>query len=173
MIASGMIRKIDLLGRIVIPKEIRKSLKIESGDDIEMYIENESIILKKYQAMDNNAQLAKNYCNTIYDNLHINCFICSKEKIIASTYNSQESIISDSLLKIIIKGDNVVLNDDETIPLMVDDNKTKYKSQCIAPINCMGDLYGGIIAINNKNNLSQSEIDFIYCASRLLCGQIS
>ena len=46
---TGVIRKIDSLGRIVIPKEIRKNLNIHNGEDVQIYIEEDKIILKKYQ----------------------------------------------------------------------------------------------------------------------------
>lgn len=172
MIASGMVRKIDMLGRIVIPKEIRKSLKIDSGDDIEMFIENGTIILKKYHAMDNFAEIAKKYCNTVYDNIHINCFICSKEKVVASTTNVTEKNISDDLLKIIARGENTVLSDKETISLFKGESEEKYKSQCISPVLCMGDLYGAVIAYSAKKVLSEKETEFLFSASKFLCGQL-
>ena len=52
MINTGIIRKIDDLGRIVLPKEIRKSLNIYSGDDLQISIDNERIILEKYSRLD-------------------------------------------------------------------------------------------------------------------------
>lgn len=171
MIASGMVRKIDLLGRIVIPKEIRRSLKIDSGDDIEMYIENDNIILKKYQALNNYSELAKSYCLTIYDSLHINCFVCSKENIIASSQNTTETI-SNSLIKVIVKGQNAVLNDSETIPLFASEEISKYKSQCISPVKCMGDVYGAIVAYSTKKDFTEKELDLIFSASLFFCGQL-
>ena len=48
MKSTGIIRRIDELGRIVIPKEIRKNLRIKEGENLEIYIENDNIILKKY-----------------------------------------------------------------------------------------------------------------------------
>jgi len=48
MKATGIIRKIDELGRIVVPKELRKAMNIKEGDGLEIFVENETIILKKY-----------------------------------------------------------------------------------------------------------------------------
>jgi AbrB family transcriptional regulator (stage V sporulation protein T) len=172
MIASGMVRKIDMLGRIVIPKEIRKNLKIDSGDDIEMFIENNCIVLKKFHALDNFTELAKSYCAAIYDNIHINCFICSKEKVIASSLSSREENISVALTKILKKGEKVLLNDNEVIPLFEKEDESKYKSQCISPIVCMGDVYGAVVAYSTKKQLTEKEADFIFNASLLLCGQL-
>ena len=50
MKSTGIIRKLDELGRVVIPKEIRKKLNIDQRDSIEIYIEGNSIILKKYES---------------------------------------------------------------------------------------------------------------------------
>lgn len=62
MKATGLIRKLDDLGRIVIPKEIRKSLKFMEGDTLELFVENNSLILKKY---DNNDEIAQNCADWI------------------------------------------------------------------------------------------------------------
>ena len=48
MKTTGVIRRIDELGRIVIPKEIRKSLRIKNGESLEVYLDGDSIILKKF-----------------------------------------------------------------------------------------------------------------------------
>lgn len=49
MKSTGIVRKVDELGRIVIPKELRKTLMIEEGDSLEIYVDGEQIILKKYE----------------------------------------------------------------------------------------------------------------------------
>ena len=172
MISFGMVRKIDMLGRIVIPKEIRKSLKINSGDDIEMFIDKDSIILKKYQIVDNYLALSKSYCGTIYNALCIKCFICSKEKVIASSHGEGGENISEYLAEAIQKGENLLLAEQEALQLL-NEEKTVYKSQCIAPIKCMGDIYGAIVGYSGSKILSQKECDFFYNAAVLLCGQLT
>lgn len=47
--STGIVRKVDELGRIVLPKELRRTLKIEHKDSLEIYVEGDSIILKKYE----------------------------------------------------------------------------------------------------------------------------
>ena len=49
MKATGIVRKLDQLGRIVIPKELRNTFDLSEGDPIEIYVENSDIILRKYQ----------------------------------------------------------------------------------------------------------------------------
>lgn len=172
MISSGMVRKIDLLGRIVIPKEMRKNLNIDSGDDIEMYIDKGCIILKKFQTIETFDTLAKSYCNTIYNTLCIKCFICSKEKIIASSHKMPNEQISPALLEIIKKGESVLLEGDKIINL-INDSQISCKSQSISPIVSMGNVYGAIVAYSGEKALDQKECNFIYNASVLLCGQMT
>ena len=59
MKATGVIRRIDDLGRVVIPKEIRKNLRIKEGDNLEIFVQNDEVILKKYSMMNKINDLAK------------------------------------------------------------------------------------------------------------------
>lgn len=63
MKSTGVVRRLDDLGRIVIPKEIRKSLKIMEGDALELFVENKNLILKKYDNSDDIAQNCANWVN--------------------------------------------------------------------------------------------------------------
>ena len=82
---TGVIRKIDELGRIVIPKEIRKSLNIKDGEDIQIYVEEDNIILKKYQKMLSFKENTQKYLDII-NLLDKGTFVITdKESVIAST----------------------------------------------------------------------------------------
>ena len=61
MKTTGIIRRIDELGRIVIPKEIRKNLRIKNGESLEIYLENDSIILKKYSQIESLKNVSIDY----------------------------------------------------------------------------------------------------------------
>ena len=84
MKSTGVVRRIDELGRIVIPKEIRRNLGIRDGENIEIFSENDSIILKKYYRMSTNSDLASNLCELVYNNFNYKIMITDREKIIAS-----------------------------------------------------------------------------------------
>ena len=66
MKATGIIRRIDDLGRVVIPKEIRKNLRIKEGDNLEIFVENEEIIFKKFSMMNKINDLANELTDSIY-----------------------------------------------------------------------------------------------------------
>lgn len=82
MKSTSIVRRLDDLGRIVIPKEIRKSLKFMEGDALELFVENNSLILKKY---DNSNEIAQNCANWVNNN---------KEKIISVSLLGENTMCS-------------------------------------------------------------------------------
>ena len=83
MKSTGVVRRIDELGRIVIPKEIRRNLGIRDGENMEIFTENDSIILKKYYRMRANSDLASSLCELVYNSFNYKIIITDREKIIA------------------------------------------------------------------------------------------
>ena len=71
MKTTGIIRRIDELGRIVIPKEIRKNLRIKNGESLEIYLENDSIILKKYSQIESLKNVSIDYVEALIRLLNI------------------------------------------------------------------------------------------------------
>ena len=110
---TGVIRKIDNLGRIVIPKEIRKVLKIDSDDDLEIYVDDKKIILQKYLAfdsIDNHTDKIVNLISNLIDGLVL---LTDKDKVITpGKYYHKE--INDKL-KNIIKERKEYISDEELI----------------------------------------------------------
>ncbi len=79
---SGIVRKVDELGRIVIPKELRKNLNIKNSDDLEISIDNDKIILEKFYRLRNLKDILKNYFCILDRFLNSNFIITDKEDII-------------------------------------------------------------------------------------------
>ena len=122
--STGVIRRIDELGRIVIPKEIRRNLGIRDGENVEIFTDNDSIILKKYYRMSTSSDLASSLCELINDEFNYKIMITDREKVIAASGINEEIInktIPEEFLNIIeeretkeekqnIKIDNIELN---------------------------------------------------------------
>ena len=85
MKSTGVVRRIDELGRIVIPKEIRRNLGIRDGENIEIFTDNDSIILKKYYRMSTNTDLATTLSELIYNTFNDKVIITDREKVIAAS----------------------------------------------------------------------------------------
>lgn len=83
MKSTGIVRKIDELGRIVIPKEIRNVLNIQCNDDLEIYVDNYNIILKKYEKSDNLINYINKIVTFFNDYSDIKMYVTNKEKIIS------------------------------------------------------------------------------------------
>ena len=83
MKSTGIIRRIDNLGRIVIPKEIRKNLRIKNGENLEIFINQEDIILKKYYQIDKLKYLSDELTKSIYKILKKDVMITNNEAILS------------------------------------------------------------------------------------------
>lgn len=85
MKTTGIIRRIDELGRIVIPKEIRKNLRIKNGESLEIYLENDSIILKKYSQIESLKNVSIDYVEAFNQIIKHNIIVTDRDKVIAAT----------------------------------------------------------------------------------------
>lgn len=151
MKATGIVRRIDDLGRVVIPKEIRRTLRIREGDPLEIYVErNGEIILKKYSPISELGDFAKDYAEALYEgtghivmvsdtNAIINVFGISK-----SDYIDKEigSLIEDSMhdRKTFFEENGGKF---EIVSGLIE----SYGSTVIAPIIVNGDAIGSVIII--------------------------
>ena len=86
MKATGIVRRIDDLGRVVIPKEIRRTLHIKEGDPLEIYTAKDGeVIFKKYSPVGDMGQFAEEYCATLQTVSGFPCAITDKEMVIAAS----------------------------------------------------------------------------------------
>jgi AbrB family transcriptional regulator (stage V sporulation protein T) len=99
MKATGIIRRIDDLGRIVIPKEIRNSLRLKEGNTLEISVENDQIILSKYKAMKKIEDFAQIFTDSIYPFLKHNIVITDTDHIIAFSGSNRKSNVGQELSK--------------------------------------------------------------------------
>ena len=117
MTKSGITRRIDELGRIVVPKEIRYNLGIRDGEPLEIYTSDNSIIIKKYSQVENIKDLSQNICNIINDVCNLEILISDREKIIASSNNLKGLIDTklDTKYKDLIDNRESYVSDSEDI----------------------------------------------------------
>ena len=84
MKATGIVRRIDDLGRVVIPKEIRRTMRIKEGDPLEIFVDREGeVILKKYSPITELGDFAKEYADALSDTLGATILIADRDEIIA------------------------------------------------------------------------------------------
>lgn len=167
MKATGVVRRIDDLGRVVIPKEIRKTLRIKEGDPLEIFTDKEGeVILKKYSPIGELTEFATGYAETLAKTTgHIAC-ITDKDTVIAVSGGSKkeflEQDLSEELERIMEDKEKYTSkeNNDLAVPITKNENKERrYHSQIVYPIISDGDVIGSVILLSKDSNTKMSEIE--------------
>ena len=168
MKATGVVRRIDDLGRVVIPKEIRKTLRIKEGDPLEIFTDKEGeVILKKYSPIGELSEFAVGYAETLAKTTgHIAC-ITDKDTVIAVSGGSKKEYLEQDLskeLEEVMENKEVYTskeNNEIALPVTKNDNKDKiYNSQVIYPIISDGDVIGSVILMSKEPNKKMGDVEF-------------
>lgn len=171
MKATGVVRRIDELGRIVIPKEIRKNLRIREGENIEIYIDDkESIVLKKYSSMKKLGDFSQSFTDSIYSFIKHTVFIADKDCIVAVSSDLKKELlnvyISDELLDIMNRRELVVEKNMRSLNFGNDKNlNCTYVG---SPIICHGDTVGMIVILSQNEILTEIDEKIVQIAGQFL-----
>ena len=153
MKSTGVVRRIDDLGRIVIPKEIRRNLRIREGDSLEIYSEgSEGITLKKYSQVENIEGFINQYVDAIYSSSKKEIVVTDKEKIIAAAGSFRKDIIGRKIdIRLDEKMHRLTTQVFETgNHLEITDTLIVKTSAIMKPISIYGDVVGSVIIISNS-----------------------
>lgn len=149
MKATGIVRRIDDLGRVVIPKEIRRTMRIREGDPLEIYTDRDGeVIFKKYSPIGELNAFANEYAETLQKTASMPIFICDRDAIITVAGASKREYVDRKIshaLEEIIESRTLYMRGAgrETIPLT--DDGSHYVS-CAMPILSEGDIIGCIVS---------------------------
>lgn len=179
MKATGMIRKIDDLGRVVIPKEIRKTLRIREGDPMEIYVEkNGEIILKRFAPLGDIVDEVICLSEVLAKNTGFSVYITDTQKVIAvnskNKKNNLDRQITGELLNILEERTLFINKGENEIKITEKDAPNSYLSQVISPIISDGDIVGAIIFFSEgtRKNASEAEIKLLQVATEFLSNQM-
>lgn len=182
MKATGVVRRIDDLGRIVIPKEIRRTLRIKEGDPLEIFTDKEGeVILKKYSPIGELSEFATGYAETLSKTTgHIAC-ITDKDSVIAVSGGSKKDFLEQSLsseLEKIIEKKEVYTNkgnSNQNLPITQNEStQNKYNTQIVCPIISDGDVIGSVILLSKDSNtkIGDTELKVAQSAAGFLSSQM-
>ena len=166
MRATGIVRRIDDLGRVVIPKEIRKTLRIREGDPLEIFTAKDGeVILKKYSPIGELNEFSQEYAETLGDS------IIAVSKLPKKDY--KEKSISDDLEQLIENRESKTFKDSKLVPLHKDD-AMEYTHQIIMPIvSSSGDCIGSIVLVSKESDmLSEADERILKIAANFLGKQV-
>lgn len=166
MKATGVVRRIDDLGRIVIPKEIRKILRIKEGDPVEVFTDKEGeIILKKYSPIGELTEFAEGYAETLSKTTGHIAFITDKDTIIAVSGGSKkeylEQNVSDELEQLMEDKEVYTSreNSDKAMPITKNGNNKDSNAQVVYPIISNGDTIGTVILLSKEANTKMNDVE--------------
>lgn len=169
MKATGVVRRIDELGRIVIPKEIRKTLHIKEGENLEIYIDNETIILKKYSTIHNLNELAQTLTDSISNLIKQNVFITDNDNVVAVSGDLKKHYlgekISDEMEEHIKKRSQILESDKKGLKII---EKEEEGSYTYAPIIANGDALGMVLILSKEDALSEKEEQIVKIVANFL-----
>ena len=163
MKATGIVRRVDDLGRIVIPKEIRRTLRIREGDPLEIYTEKDGgVIFRKYSPMGDLQEFAAQMCEAIGSATGHIAAVADRDSIIALHGIPKRELLdkpnSAALEKLMEQRKNYLYKSGDT-PIYVTDGEEKYRLGAAAPILSQGDLMGCVTLLLAENAAPFQEAD--------------
>ena len=163
MKATGIVRRVDDLGRVVIPKEIRRTLKIREGDPLEIYTEKDGgVIFRKYSPMGDLQDFAAQICDSIGANTGYVAAVADRDSIIALSGAPKRDLMdkpnSTELDKLMNQRKNYRYEPGGAL-LRATESTDKYHLGVAAPILSQGDLMGCVMLLIGENDGPMGESD--------------
>jgi AbrB family transcriptional regulator (stage V sporulation protein T) len=176
MKATGIVRRIDDLGRVVIPKEIRRTLRIREGDPLEIFVDRDGeVILKKYSPISELSDFSKEYAEALFDSLGNPVLICDRDTYIALAGGSKKDYLNKNISDIVEKTmedrTSVIVNQQENLSL-VEGSEEAITAYTIGPIIANGDPIGAVIIYSKEGNLGDVEQKAVETAAGFLARQM-
>jgi len=176
MKATGIVRRIDDLGRVVIPKEIRRTLRIREGDPLEIFTDREGeIILKKYSPISELGDVAKEYVEVLASVMKHGIIIADRDEIVAAAGGIKKDMIGQSISKqmedSIQDRDRIIaVKDDKQFIMVADSGLDEFSSQIIWPIILNSESIGAVAFLSKDARVRMGEIEqaLAQCAAQFL-----
>ncbi len=161
MKATGIVRRIDDLGRVVIPKEIRRTLRIREGDPLEIFVDRDGeVILKKYSPIGELGDFAQEYTDSLFETTGHIALISDRDAVVAVSGAAKKQWIDKSVTEIIENAmesrRTMVISKEEVAD---EDEIWSFESQVIAPIIAEGDPIGVVILCTKEVNVTMGDLE--------------
>lgn len=178
MKATGIVRRIDDLGRVVVPKEIRRNLQIRDGDPLEIYTDDEEmIVLKKYSQLGKIRRMAEQFTDIVgKSRKHAILLITDREEIIAANGDGKKLLnrkLTGRYLEI-LEMRNIQCGNNGNISIA---DETPGDDKIICPVMCEGDVVGSVVmmwdnGIIEKQKFDESDVKLVQLVANFLGKQM-
>ncbi len=180
MKATGIVRRIDELGRVVIPKEIRRTLRIKEGDALEIFTNRENeLILKKYSPLNEMNEFSDACAEALHEAAGISVLITDNDMFVSASSDQKNeylgAMFSPELDKLVAAGrkQSFSAKDGNIIPLKKGDDN-KFAAQIFMPITVSSERFGMIVAVTNApEGFSASDATLLNATALYLAKQLA
>lgn len=176
MKATGIVRRIDDLGRVVIPKEIRRTLRIREGDPLEIFVDREGeVILKKYSPIQELGQFAQEYSESLFLSLNKTVLISDRDTFIAADGPNKKDYLSkniSSLLERVMEDRQALVKDSFVALELIKDQPAINASYVVQPIIANGDPVGALVIFSEEEKVTSEEKLTLEVAANFLAKQM-
>ncbi|MDO4270617.1 MAG: stage V sporulation T C-terminal domain-containing protein [Eubacteriales bacterium] len=179
MKATGIVRRIDDLGRVVIPKEIRRTLRIREGDPLEIFTDRDGeVIFKKYSPMGELGAVAAELAEALARTAGLSCAICDRDAVIAAAGGAKKDILEKSIssdLESVMEQRAAYergMGDAQDIAVSEHD---AYNVVVAVPIITDGDVTGCVAFVSEDDNAKAAEVEVKLCqtAAQFLAKRVA
>lgn len=164
MKATGIVRRIDDLGRVVIPKEIRRTMRIREGDPLEIYTEKDGeVIFKKYSPVGELADFASQICDSLHRSTDAVAAVCDRDSVIAVSGGGKRELLSKPIspeLEKLMESRRIYRFEPGTGAMPVVDADGPYSVAVAAPVVSEGDLMGCVLFAQLKDSRGAGEVEY-------------
>jgi AbrB family transcriptional regulator (stage V sporulation protein T) len=164
MKATGIVRRIDDLGRVVIPKEIRRTMRIREGDPLEIYTSRDGeVIFKKYSLLGGVEDFAGQLCESISKSTGAVCAVTDRDSIVAVAGGGRRELLGKHISAELEEQMNArkLYQMDPQQPLIpVSDSTEKFQVLLCAPILSEGDLLGAVVFVGQDSTIPVTETEY-------------
>ena len=164
MKATGIVRRIDDLGRVVIPKEIRRTMRIREGDPLEIYTDKDGgVIFKKYSLMGGLGDFAGQMCETLNKTTGEIAVITDRDSCLAIAGTPRRELAEKPIsqdLEQLMEARQIYQYRQGDTPLLVSDENEKYFIATAAPILSEGDVLGCVLFVSTDQDMITGETDY-------------
>ena len=164
MKATGIVRRIDELGRVVIPKEIRRTLRIREGDPLEIYTQKDGeVIFKKYSPMGELSEFAGQICESLHKTTDAIVAVCDRDAVIAVSGGSRRELLEKRIsaqLEQIMESRRIYRREAEDAAVPVCEDSENLTVSVAAPILSEGDVMGCVLFAGTADQLTTGEVEY-------------
>ena len=174
-----MVRRIDELGRVVIPKEMRRTLRIKEGDPLEIYTDKDQLIFKKYSPITQFSAFYQAVAEGLAEMSKKTCIVVDTDSVLYTTAKAKEVIgskISMQLREALNDRRSLALSrkdGDIIVPIILSDIELEIENQIIVPVISAGDCFGALLLIDDDKTrkVSYDDVKLVELSSSVLSRQ--